>query len=96
MDVLILKAFWAAKDYGVRSLALCGGVACNSSLRAKLSDAAQKQAIPLYVAPPRYCSDNAAMIAGLGSQLLRAGIRHDLSIDAVPRIKNLGLFPVIR
>jgi N6-L-threonylcarbamoyladenine synthase len=94
LDVLVIKSMWAAADCGAKTIALCGGVACNSRLRARMAEAASEAGLRLVTAPPSYCTDNAAMIAGLGSQLLRAGISHNLDLDAIPRISGLGPFPV--
>ena len=44
---------------------LCGGVACNSRLRGKLEEACRKSRRDFIAALPKYCTDNAAMIAGL-------------------------------
>ena len=47
------------------SLVVGGGVSLNASLRAKLSQVAAEAGVRLLLSPPRYCGDNAAMIAGL-------------------------------
>ena len=65
VDVLVMKAMDAARYAGAKTLCLCGGVACNSRLRGKLEEACRKSRRTLIAAPPKYCTDNAAMIAGL-------------------------------
>lgn len=67
-----------------RSLLTGGGVTANTRLRAELAGMARREALELRVPPPQFCLDNAAMIAGLGHALLMAGVRHDLSLSAVP------------
>jgi len=73
VEVLVVKSLRACKKVGLRQLVLAGGVASNSGLRAALGPAAAKVGVRAFVTPPRYCTDNAAMIAGLGASLLDAG-----------------------
>jgi N6-L-threonylcarbamoyladenine synthase len=46
-----------------KSIGLSGGVANNRSLRSLLTESATKRKIPLLIAEPKYCGDNAGMIA---------------------------------
>ncbi len=85
VDVLVRKTMWAVEDHRARSLVVCGGVACNSRLRVLMAEAAASRRLPLLIAPPAYCTDNAAMIAGLGCHELAAGRRSDYELDATPR-----------
>ncbi len=73
VEVLVGKAVAACRAEGLRQIVLAGGVACNSGLRAGLADAARRYRLEAFVTPARYCSDNAAMVAGLGQALLSAG-----------------------
>ncbi len=50
---------------GANTLAVGGGVSLNSRLRARLQQLAEARGVRLLLAPPAYCADNAAMIAGL-------------------------------
>jgi N6-L-threonylcarbamoyladenine synthase len=68
-----------------KSLIVGGGVACNQALRDTLKKETEPRGIALRVPPPKYCSDNAAMIAGLGAYQLSQGKRAELSATAVPR-----------
>ncbi|MCZ7592530.1 MAG: tRNA (adenosine(37)-N6)-threonylcarbamoyltransferase complex transferase subunit TsaD [Kiritimatiellae bacterium] len=56
-----------------KSLGCAGGVARNTALRERLSDIADSRALPLLVAEPEFCTDNAGMIAALGAALLANG-----------------------
>ena len=51
------------RDY--RALVVGGGVSLNGRLRMKLAEVAAEMHVPLLLAAPKYCGDNAAMIAGL-------------------------------
>lgn len=62
VDVIVEKAVSATKSLGYDKLALAGGVAANSALRAALEAACKKNGIRLYVPSPLLCTDNAAMI----------------------------------
>lgn len=67
-----------------RTLLCGGGVTANSRLRAELTAFALASGLRLTLPRPEYCVDNAAMIAGLGAELLAAGQRSPLSLSAVP------------
>lgn len=71
--VLVSKTLAAAKAHRVRHVVIAGGVAANSRLRSWLAADAAKAGVTAHLTPLRYCSDNAAMIAGLGYHLLVAG-----------------------
>jgi N6-L-threonylcarbamoyladenine synthase len=67
------------------AMAVAGGVAANQSLRAAL-EAVSAEAGVRFTAPPlRLCTDNAAMIAYAGGELLAAGVTHDMTLSARPR-----------
>ena len=83
VDVLVAKTLRAAGELGVKAVALGGGVACNSRLRERMAEACAKAGIKLFIPPPNLCTDNAAMVAGLGSALFAAGVVSTLELDAV-------------
>lgn len=84
VDVLVDKALWALDSSGARDLVVAGGVACNSRLRTKLTEAAQREGIRLFIPPGKYCSDNAAMVAALGYHQLKKGMIGALDMNALP------------
>ena len=86
-DVLVDHAMQAVKDYGINKLALAGGVASNSALRAAMKAACDKKEIPLYYPAPILCTDNAAMIGAAAYYEYMAGTRSGLDLNAVPNLK---------
>ncbi len=87
VDVLVEKAILAAKEYGFKQLAIAGGVACNTTLRAKMKEACDKNNITLYYPSPIYCTDNAAMIGCAAYYEYKKGVRHGWDLNAVPNLK---------
>ncbi len=63
VDVLIEKTLRAARDHGARSIALGGGVAANSALRAAFVDSERGTGLQVFLPPRSMCTDNAAMVA---------------------------------
>jgi N6-L-threonylcarbamoyladenine synthase len=83
VDVLVRKSRRALAREGLGTLVVCGGVAANRGLRAALAAAAAEDGFALHIPPPKYCTDNAAMIAAAGTQMFERGARAglDLSVD---------------
>ena len=73
VDCLVTKSLRASRVTGIKSLVVAGGVACNTRLRERLQTEAARVGVTLSLTAPRYCTDNAAMIAGLGLALLEKG-----------------------
>ena len=73
VDVLTSKAVRAAREYGVDHLIIGGGVAANSRLRALAEQRCEREGIRLRVPRPGLCTDNGAMVAALGAQLVAGG-----------------------
>jgi N6-L-threonylcarbamoyladenine synthase len=74
VDVLTRKAVAACRDHGVDQLLIGGGVAANSRLRALAADRAAAAGVTLRVPRPRLCTDNGAMVAALGAELVARGV----------------------
>lgn len=87
IDVLVTKAIMAAKDYGMDKVAVAGGVAANSSLRAALAEACSKNGLAFYHPSPIFCTDNAAMIGAAAYYEYLNGARAGLDLNAVPNLK---------
>ena len=73
VDVLVRKTVRAAQRLGVDDVVVAGGVACNSRLRQKMTDGCEAANLRCHLVPGRYCTDNGAMIGGMGVQLLHGG-----------------------
>ncbi|AXB46894.1 tRNA (adenosine(37)-N6)-threonylcarbamoyltransferase complex transferase subunit TsaD [Amycolatopsis albispora] len=74
-DVLTAKAVRAAKEAGIGTLVISGGVAANSRLSSLARERCDKAGIELRVPRPRLCTDNGAMIAALGAHVVAAGAK---------------------
>jgi N6-L-threonylcarbamoyladenine synthase len=74
VDVLVTKALDACARTGVPRLLLGGGVVANRRLREVATARAAAAGIQLRIPPLDLCTDNGAMIAGLGARLVEAGI----------------------
>ena len=86
-DVLVEHAIRAAKEYGFDKLAIAGGVASNSTLRASMEKACAENQIQFYHPSPIFCTDNAAMIGAAAYYEFWAGTRHGWDLNAVPNLK---------
>jgi len=82
VDTLVEKLARAARPRGVRSLAIGGGVARNRRLRAAIAAHDELRRLAVVFPPPDLCSDNAAMVAGLGALLLARGEHATLALEA--------------
>ncbi|RJS46248.1 tRNA (adenosine(37)-N6)-threonylcarbamoyltransferase complex transferase subunit TsaD [Nocardioides cavernaquae] len=72
-DVLVRKALDAAAEHDVDTIMIGGGVAANSRLRAMAESRAADRGIRIRVPRPGLCTDNGAMVAALGSELVARG-----------------------
>ncbi len=73
VDVLTRKAVLACRENGVRHLQIGGGVAANSRLRSMAAERCAAAGIELRVPRPGLCTDNGAMVAALGAQMVLKG-----------------------
>ena len=66
VDILLKKLKKAARETGIKEIAIAGGVSANSGLREALIDLGEKQRLNVFIPKFEYCTDNAAMIAMAG------------------------------
>jgi N6-L-threonylcarbamoyladenine synthase len=85
VDSLVAPTVRAARDLGLETVIVVGGVACNRRLRERMAAACEQAGLGWHFPAPAYCTDNAAMIAGLGWHLLQAGRTSSLDADASAR-----------
>ena len=83
VDVLTRKAVLACREHDVAALQVGGGVAANSRLRAMAQHRCEEAGVALRVPRRALCTDNGAMVAALGAQLmLKDRPASDLSLPA--------------
>ncbi len=87
VDVLVTRARQAAADVGAKALCLAGGVAANSLLRQRISEACAEDGIGAFLPSRALCTDNAAMVAAAGWWRLQHGGAADLSLGADPNLR---------
>lgn len=87
VDVLVTKTLAAAKTARRRTIALSGGVSCNSRLREKMGAACGKAGLELMIADPKLCTDNAAMIAFVALHHLGSHEQTSLTVDIDPNLR---------
>lgn len=87
IDVLVSKTINAARRYGVKSIAVAGGVAANRGLRASLQAGASTIGAKAFFPRPLYCTDNAAMI-GIAAHFkyMKTGMVSDLTLKPTPNL----------
>ncbi len=87
VDALVSRAVLAAEEYGYDKLAIAGGVASNTALRAAMREACGKRGIRFYHPSPVLCTDNAAMIGAAAYYEYRKGNTAGWDLNAVPNLK---------
>ena len=87
VDALVSRAVRLAKECGMDKLAIAGGVASNSALRAAIQEACANNNIGFYSPSPILCTDNAAMIGAAAYYEYIKGVRHGYDLNAVPNLK---------
>ena len=87
VDALVSRAVRLAKECGMDKLAIAGGVASNSALRAAIQEECTKNNIRFYSPSPILCTDNAAMIGAAAYYEYIKGVRHGYDLNAIPNLK---------
>lgn len=85
VEILMQKLRKASRQTGIRHIAVAGGVAANSGIRAALRDAEQELGWTTYIPPFEYCTDNAGMIGIVGYLKYLEGRFADLQTRALAR-----------
>lgn len=87
VEAIVDRTVHAAKEFGLKKVALAGGVASNSCLRQIMKEECEKNGLGIYYPSPILCTDNAAMIACAGYYEYINGTRHGLDLNAVANLK---------
>ena len=74
VDVLVTKTLLACEDHGIDHVMLGGGVAANRRLRETLAERCSEAGVTLRIPPLKLCTDNGAMVAALGAELVTRGL----------------------
>jgi N6-L-threonylcarbamoyladenine synthase len=86
VDVLVRKTIAAAAELGVDLITVSGGVSCNSRLRQRMSETAERVGKRVLLAQPALTTDNAAMIGYVGVHRFHENLGTDLALDADPNL----------
>jgi N6-L-threonylcarbamoyladenine synthase len=86
VDVQVDKTLAAAQAEGIENLVIAGGVAANSRLRARMAAACEEHGLRLMVPHVQLCTDNGAMVAACGANLIAAGHRDPLDLAVDPNL----------
>jgi N6-L-threonylcarbamoyladenine synthase len=85
-DVLVERTTRCARDQGLKTIVMVGGVAANHRLRDRLQERCQALQLDWRVAPLAYCTDNAAMIGVAAEQRFMAGGQSSIRLAVTPRL----------
>lgn len=81
-DIFIQKLELALKQHPeIRSVSFVGGVACNKYLKSALAEFCNKNKLEYFTPSPKYCTDNAAMIALVGHYMAQRSQFSNLDLD---------------
>ena len=94
VDVLVQKTLTVLKNYPVKTVVVAGGVACNAELRRMMAERLPKR-ITLKIAPPKYCTDNAAMVGGIAWHAFNKQEFSGLNMDAFARLPQIVSVPFV-
>ena len=87
VGVLCDHTIAAAREFGLKQVAMAGGVSANSALRAGMEEACRKAGLTLAVPSPIFCTDNAAMIGAAAYFEFRAGHFAGWDLNAYPALR---------
>lgn len=96
VEPLAVKTAAVSREYQPSSIALAGGVSANAALRQRLVTEIKTQYAPdanIKFPAWHYCTDNAAMVAGAASWIIRRGDQAGWEADVFPRLALTGPLP---
>ena len=83
---MLFRSLRAATVCGAELVTLSGGVSCNEALRKEMAERCGEAGLRLLTAPPRLCTDKAAMIAFAAALRFQAGFRSAVSEEIDPNL----------
>ncbi len=86
VDALLDRVAMAVAQLGMMRLVIAGGVSANRRLRARAAEMARRLGVSLTLAPPVYCTDNAAMIAFAAGERIGRGLLGE-PLEATSRLR---------
>lgn len=87
VDSLLTRAMLAIEETGMKKLAIAGGVASNTAIRAAFQEECKKRKIDFYYPSSILCTDNAVMIGSAAYYEYMNGVRHGWELNAIPNLK---------
>ena len=87
IDILFVKLIKASNDFGIKQIAIAGGVSANSGLRTELNRIGVLKKWKIFIPKFEFCTDNAAMIAITGKYMYDKKMFADQTISASSRMK---------
>ncbi|AQQ71067.1 t(6)A37 threonylcarbamoyladenosine biosynthesis protein [Limihaloglobus sulfuriphilus] len=82
VEVLVKKTMLASKRVSARTIVMGGGVAANTALREAMQAECDRRHLKLLIAPKKYCTDNAVMVASLAYEKYKEGLFADMTLEA--------------
>ena len=86
IEILFKKLIQATEDFGIKEIAIAGGVSANSGLRSELERIGKERGWNTFIPKFEYCTDNAAMIAITGKYMFEQGLFADQKIAPLARM----------
>ncbi len=86
IDVLMARVETAFANGEYRALVVSGGVAANSELQSRVQAWSARRGVPAFIPPPKYCTDNAAMIAAAAYRQRASALVDPLTLSADPNL----------
>ena len=90
IDILLKKLVLAARQTGIRQVAIAGGVSANSGLRGRIEEEGRRRGWTTFLPELRFTTDNAAMIAITGYYKFLAGQFAPIDIAPLSRAAEYG------
>lgn len=87
VSILVKKITLASEEFGIKDIAIAGGVSANSGLRKAMQETGSKKGWNVFIPDFQYCTDNAGMIAVAAKFKYEKGIFTDMTAIPDPRLK---------